>query len=125
VAQVDFLYAKKKRFDTERGVLRKCWLFVMTLGFSRRMFCDLVFDQKVGTWLQLHIRAFEFFGGVLRVLVPDNLNGGPSTVVLQLLDARENPWPLPCIRCVGMLPDALRWVRMRSVDRSVCTRYSA
>lgn len=40
VAQVDFVYAGK-RYDPESGVLRKTWLFVMTLGFSRRMFCEL------------------------------------------------------------------------------------
>lgn len=72
VAQVDFVYAKK-RYDPERGVLRKSWLFVMTLGFSRRMYCALVFDQRVETWLRLHIDAFEYFGGVPSVIVPDNL----------------------------------------------------
>ncbi len=72
VAQVDFGYAGL-RYDPERGVLRKCWVFVMTLGFSRDVFCDLVFDQKIGTWLELHVRAFEYFGGVPRVLIPDNL----------------------------------------------------
>lgn len=72
VAQVDFGYAGK-RYDPERGLMRKSWLFVMTLGFSRRSFCELVFDQKVETWVRLHIQAFEHFGGAPRVLVPDNL----------------------------------------------------
>lgn len=72
VAQVDFGYAGK-RYDPKRGVLRKCWIFVMTLCFSRRVFCDLVFDQKIETWVELHIQAFEYFGGVPRVMVPDNL----------------------------------------------------
>lgn len=72
VAQVDFVYAGK-RYDPERGVLRKTWLFVMTLGFSRMMYCDLVFDQKIETWVGLHVDAFQFFGGVPRVIVPDNL----------------------------------------------------
>jgi len=72
IAQVDFGYAGK-RYDPERGVLRKSWLFVMTLGFSRYTFADFVFDQKIGTWLRLHVAAFEFFGAVPRVIVPDNL----------------------------------------------------
>lgn len=72
IAQVDFGYAGL-RYDPERGVLRKCWVFVMTLGFSREMYCDLVFDQKIQTWLDLHVRAFEYFGGVPMVVVPDNL----------------------------------------------------
>jgi transposase/DNA-binding CsgD family transcriptional regulator len=72
VAQVDFGYAGK-RYDPERGVLRKSWVFVMTLGYSRRTFCELVFDQKIETWIALHIAAFEHFGGVPAVIVPDNL----------------------------------------------------
>jgi transposase len=72
VAQVDFGYAGK-RYDPSHGVLRKCWIFVMTLGFSRRMYCELVFDQKVETWVRLHVQAFEYFGGVPKVIVPDNL----------------------------------------------------
>lgn len=72
VAQVDFGYAGK-RYDPLRGILRKSWVFVMTLGFSRRAYCALCFDQKVATWIRLHIQAFEHFGGVPRVIVPDNL----------------------------------------------------
>ena len=72
IAQVDFGYAGR-RYDPVQGVLRKSWVFVMTLGFSRHMFCALVFDQKTPTWLGLHVRAFEHLGGVPRVIVPDNL----------------------------------------------------
>lgn len=72
IAQVDFAYAGKL-YDPEQGVLRKCWLFLMTLGHSRHMYCQLVFDQRVETWVRLHIEAFEYFGGVPRVIVPDNL----------------------------------------------------
>jgi transposase len=71
-AQVDFVDAGKV-YDPERGVLRKCYLFVMVLSYSRHFFADFVFDQKVATWIRLHISAFEFFGGVPRVIVPDNL----------------------------------------------------
>ena len=72
VAQVDFTYVGKL-YDPEQGVLRKAWLFLMTLGHSRHMYCRLGFDQKVSTWVRLHVEAFEHFGGVPRVIVPDNL----------------------------------------------------
>jgi transposase len=72
IAQVDFGYAGK-RYEPPRGLLRKSWVFVMTLGFSRRMYCELCCDQKVETWIRLHVRAFEYFGGVPKVIVPDNL----------------------------------------------------
>jgi len=27
-------------------------------------------------WIKSHVRAFEFFGGVAQILVPDNLKSG-------------------------------------------------
>lgn len=72
VAQVDFVYAGKL-LDPARKIMRKAWIFVMTLGFSRFTYAEIVFDQKADTWLQLHMNAFEWLGGVPRVVVPDNL----------------------------------------------------
>jgi transposase len=72
VAQVDFVYAGRI-YDPERGELRRAWLFVMVLGFSRHMYADFVFDQKAETWIRLHVDAFTYFGGVPEVVVPDNL----------------------------------------------------
>ena len=45
----------------------------MTLSCSRHQYAELVFDQSVATWLRLHRAAFEFFGGVPRRVVLDNL----------------------------------------------------
>ena len=72
VAQVDFGYVGKL-YDAREGRLRKAWVFVMVLGFSRHLFAKVVFDQKVRTWVQLHVEAFRWFGGVVSVVVPDNL----------------------------------------------------
>ncbi|HEX5053041.1 MAG TPA: IS21 family transposase [Planctomycetota bacterium] len=72
VAQVDFGYVGKI-YDSSVGHRRKTWVFVMTLGFSRRLFVRFVHDQRIETWLLCHIFAFEHFGGVPAVIVPDNL----------------------------------------------------
>lgn len=72
VAQVDFGYAGRL-FDPDTGLVRKAWVFVMVLGFSRHLFAKIVFDQKSETWLALHAEAFRWFGGVPKTLVPDNL----------------------------------------------------
>jgi transposase len=60
-------------FDPASGRLRPAYAFVATLGYSRHQYAELVFDQKIPTWLALHRRAFESFGGVPRRVVPDNL----------------------------------------------------
>lgn len=72
IAQVDFAYVGEV-LDPASSTRRKAWVFVMTLGFSRHFFTHIVFDQMITTWLDLHVRAFRFFGGVPRVIVPDNL----------------------------------------------------
>lgn len=72
VAQVDF-GAVGKLYDPVGRVMRNAYVFVLVLGHSRHMVTRLVFDQKVSTWLQLHVEAFEELGGVPEVVVPDNL----------------------------------------------------
>jgi transposase len=70
-AQVDFGTVGKLR--DVNGVLRTAYGFVMTLSYSRHEYADLVFDQKVPTWIACHRQAFESFGGVPQRVVPDNL----------------------------------------------------
>ena len=72
VAQVDFGYVGKL-YDPDEGRLRKAWIFVMVLAFSRVMVVRIVFDQKIETWLRCHAEAFAELGGVPKVIVPDNL----------------------------------------------------
>lgn len=72
VAQVDFGYVGKL-FDPDTGRVRKAYAFVMVLGHSRLMYVDLVFDQKLETWLDQHQRAFRYFDAVPQTIVPDNL----------------------------------------------------
>jgi len=71
-AQVDFGYAglMKNPLDNQ---LERAWAFVMTLSHSRHQFVQFVFGQSVEIWLRLHRQAFEFFGGVPREIVLDNL----------------------------------------------------
>ena len=74
-AQVDFGYAGMM-IDPETGELRKTWVFVLTLSWSRHQYVEFVFDQKVETWLRLHRNAFAFLGGVPERVVIDNLKAG-------------------------------------------------
>lgn len=68
--QVDF--GKGPDIADDEGKLRKSWIFVMTLCFSRHMYVEVVPDQTVMTWLGCHRRAFEFFGGVPHKVIIDN-----------------------------------------------------
>lgn len=65
---MDFGYAGQL-YDPTSERVRKAWVFVMTLGYSRHQYAELVFDQKVETWVELHVRALESFGGVVKRIV--------------------------------------------------------
>lgn len=77
-AQVDFGSAGYQ-LDPETGARRKAWVFVMTLSWSRHQYAEVVFEQSVDTWIQLHRHAFEFFQGVPERLVIDNLKAAIVT----------------------------------------------
>ncbi len=68
-------------YDPDRGRPWPACVFVATLGFSRHQYAELVFDQKTPTWIGLHRRALESFGGAPQRVVPDNL----KPAVLQAL----------------------------------------
>lgn len=70
-AQVDF-GTGPELVDAETGEIVKTWFFLMTLCWSRHQYAEIVFDQKVPTWLECHRHAFEWFGGVPKKLIIDN-----------------------------------------------------
>ena len=45
----------------------------MSLGATHYTYVEATWTQGVRDFLSSHIRAFEFFGGVPQILVPDNL----------------------------------------------------
>lgn len=71
-AQVDFGSGPKLPHP-KTGVPTRTSVFVMTLCDSRHMYAEVVWDQKSATWLRCHRNAFEFFGGVPRRVIIDNL----------------------------------------------------
>ena len=70
--QVDF-GAAGQVYDPRLGRARTAYVFVATLCYSRHQYAELVFDQTIPTWIGLHRRMFESWGGVVQRVVPDNL----------------------------------------------------
>jgi len=69
-AQVDFFEVTVE----EDGRVRKAWKFLMRLMYSSRDFVHLYEDCGQLSFLDAHVRAFAFFGGVAKRLVYDNLS---------------------------------------------------
>ena len=79
-AQVDF-GAGPKITDVYTGEVFSTWFFVMTLAWSRHQYVEMVRDQKVATWLGCHRRAFEWFNGVVKKVIIDNVPGNVIDVM--------------------------------------------
>ena len=57
---------------------RRLSAFVMTLSYSRMIFLKFFYGMKMREFKQGHVEAFEFFGGVPRKVLHDNLKTGVS-----------------------------------------------
>jgi transposase len=62
--------------DPASGTRRRVWGFIMTLSFSRHLFCYPVLRMSQPEFLAAHVAAFAFFDGAPARLVCDNLGSG-------------------------------------------------
>lgn len=65
--------------DGHTGEVREAQVFVAVLGASNYTFAEATFTQSLPDWIGSHQRAFECFGGVVELLVPDNLRSAVTT----------------------------------------------
>jgi len=77
-AQVDWAHFGQIKVG---GAMRRLLAFVVVLSWSRMLFLRFFLDQQMPSFLRGHVDAFDFFGGVPRVLLYDNL----KSVVLERL----------------------------------------
>lgn len=52
------------------------YLFVSALPFSQYAYVEAFLSMNSECWITAHIHSFQFFGGVTRIVVPDNLKTG-------------------------------------------------
>ena len=75
---VDWAGATIPIHDPVTGEVWPASLFVMVLGASSYTYAEATQDQQLAAWISAHMHAFEYFSGVPRLLVPDNLRTGVS-----------------------------------------------
>jgi transposase len=65
---------------TERysGRIRQAEIFVAVLGASNYTYSEATWSQSLSNWIDSHIHTFEYFDGVPRITVPDNIRTGIS-----------------------------------------------
>ena len=74
--QVDWAGDTLPIYDSVTGETTAAYLFVAVLPCSCYVYAEITADEKLETWLACHIHAYEYFGGVTRLLIPDNLKTG-------------------------------------------------
>lgn len=64
--------------DPVNGEPVDAWLFVAALSYSAYSYVEAFTDMILPSWVDAHVHAFEYFDGVTRLLIPDNLRTGVS-----------------------------------------------
>jgi transposase len=62
--------------DPHTGECQTAKLFVAVLGASNLTYVEPVLHEDLSTWIDCHVRALAYFGGVPAIWVPDNLKSG-------------------------------------------------
>ncbi len=75
---VDYCGPTMDVINPQTGEVRTAQIFVSVLGASSYTFVEATWSQSLPDWIGSHVRAFNFFGGVPEVVVPDNLKSAVS-----------------------------------------------
>lgn len=70
--QVDWAGQTMSYVEPETGEIKSTYLFVAVLPASAYPFVYAYGDTKLSNWIDAHVRAYEYFGGVPKVTIPDN-----------------------------------------------------
>lgn len=73
---VDYAGKTMAVVDRHSGEVQVAQIFVAALGASHYTYVEASVSQTVADWLGSHVRALEYFAGVPKAIVPDNLKSG-------------------------------------------------
>ena len=74
--QVDWAGTTLPYQDPVTGEVNEAYLFAAVLPCSCYTYAEACDDMRSTNWLLCHVHAYEYFGGVTRLLLPDNLKTG-------------------------------------------------
>lgn len=77
--QVDWAGDTIPIYDSVTGQQSSAYLFVAVLPCSYYAYTEACADMKTENWLNCHVHAFNYFGGITRLLIPDNCKTATSS----------------------------------------------
>jgi transposase len=72
-AYVDYSGTTIDITNPQTGEIKIAQVFIGVLGGSNYTYCEATWTQRSRDWIGSHVRMLEYFGGVPRIIVPDNL----------------------------------------------------
>lgn len=77
--QVDWAGNTIPYYNSDTGEESSAYIFVAVLSCSCYAYVEACDDMKLENWLLCHVHAYEYFGGITRLLIPDNLKTGVTS----------------------------------------------
>jgi transposase len=74
--EVDWAGKTGSMKDPISGEIGKAYIFVAVLPYSQVAYVEAFSTMETRHWIQAHIHAFEFFRGIPKTIIPDNLKTG-------------------------------------------------
>lgn len=74
--EVDWAGQTMELTDNKTGEIVPAYIFVAALSYSGYAYVEAFLSRSQENWIAAHVNAYRFFGGVTRILVPDNLKTG-------------------------------------------------
>ena len=96
---VDYAGQTVPVYDLHTNQMREAQIFVAVLGASNYTYAEATWTQSLPDWISSHSRAFAFFGGVPKLVVPDNLKSAVSKA--SFYDPDINPTYLDLVNHYG------------------------
>lgn len=74
--EVDWSGQTASIVDRDTGEIIPVYVFVAALSYSQYAYVEAFLSQDIESWISAHINMYHFYGGVTRILIPDNLKTG-------------------------------------------------
>ena len=70
--EVDWAGDPAHIIDPDTGETVEAWIFVAVMTYSQYAYVEAFINEKQKAWITAHNHMLEFFGGVPKIIVPDN-----------------------------------------------------
>ena len=74
--EVDWAGGTVPVVSKDTGEVLDAYVFVSALSYSGYAYVEAFWSMKTEDWIRAHVHAYAYYGGVTRLLTPDNLKAG-------------------------------------------------